>query len=110
MIARLLDHGTARIKPANGFDFCAIDLWEHRNLLSIVSNRDEEAGHNRQAFCSVAASDENVVSIYRSESKSRQKNTRLLLRSTNTCLSVMLNSGSKPPPCFSILSRALSRN
>jgi len=97
-------------QPANGFDFYVIDLWEHRNLLSIVSNRYEEAGHNRKAFCSVAASDENVVSIYRSESKSRQKNTRLLLRSTNTCLSVMLNPGSTPPPCFSILSRALSRN
>jgi len=83
-------------QPANGFDFYVIDLWEHRNLLSIVSNRYEEAGHNRKAFCSVAASDENVVSIYRSESKSRQKNTRLLLRSTNTCLSVMLNPGSTP--------------
>ena len=37
-------------QPTNGFDFYVIDLWEHRNLLSIESNRDEEAGHNRQAF------------------------------------------------------------
>src|SRR6266550_9440861 len=96
-------------QPANGFDFCGIDLREHRNLLSIVSNKDEELGHNRQGFCSVAARDGNVVSIYWNESKSRQKNARLLLRSTNTCLSVMLKPGSTPPPCFSILPRALSR-
>jgi hypothetical protein len=26
-------------QPANGFNFCVIDLWEHRNLLSIVNKR-----------------------------------------------------------------------
>src|SRR5438067_481108 len=81
-------------QPPNGFDFCGIDLREHRNLLSIVSNRDEEAGHNRQGFCSITASDGNVASIYRNESKSRQKKACLPLRSTNSCLSVC--QGSSP--------------
>jgi hypothetical protein len=46
LITQLLSREAARIKPANAFDFCVIDLREHRNLLSIVSNR----GHKRQAF------------------------------------------------------------
>ena len=33
-------------------------------------------GHNRQAFCSVADPDGNVVSIYRNESKSRHYGER----------------------------------
>lgn len=72
MIAQPLNHKGARIEPASGFDFCVIDLMEHRDLLAIVRHRDEEAGHKRQAFFSVAASDGNVVSIYWNESKSRR--------------------------------------
>jgi hypothetical protein len=51
MIAQLLavkQQGLSQ--PTNAFDFCVIELREHRNLLSIVSNRDEEAGSQSTSF------------------------------------------------------------